>query len=353
MRTLDEQIQRLRNVLVTCYNAIERKGGTIPEVGERNMYNLPAAVRSIPQEHTELTELTVTANGEYLPADYDADGFSKVTAQVVPIMRVMLPNEIKIPNELIIDGYWAGELVDTSQMTSMWQMFRGCSQLQSLDVSGWDVSKVTRTGLMFYGCSQLQNLDVSNWDTSNFVAVDSMFYQCYQLQTLNVSNWDTSSVTNMREMFVGCSQLQNIDVSNWDTSSVTDMWQMFRSCSQLQNIDVSNWNVNKVTRTVLMFDTCSKLQTLIGNRTINDVLMNNINALNGLKVALSLNHTTIDTASILALVNGLADLTGQTAQTLTLGNTIGARLDTEQIAGVPAKDYLASKAGEKNWTIAY
>jgi hypothetical protein len=79
MRTLNEQIQRLRDTLVDCYNTIKRKGGTIPEVGERNMTNLPDAVRSIPQEHTELTELTITANGEYLPEE-GVDGFSKVTA---------------------------------------------------------------------------------------------------------------------------------------------------------------------------------------------------------------------------------------------------------------------------------
>ena len=33
MRTLNEQIQRLRDALVTCFNAIKRKGGTIPEAG--------------------------------------------------------------------------------------------------------------------------------------------------------------------------------------------------------------------------------------------------------------------------------------------------------------------------------
>lgn len=81
MKTLNEQIDRLRDVLVTCYKAIKRKGGTIPEAGERNMTNLPAAVLSIPQTHGVLTNLEVTANGEYLPADHDADGFSKVTAK--------------------------------------------------------------------------------------------------------------------------------------------------------------------------------------------------------------------------------------------------------------------------------
>lgn len=82
MRTLNEQIQRVKDALVTCYNAIKRKGGTIPEAGERTLLNMPAAVLSIPQIHGVMTELNVTANGEYLPSDYDADGFSKVTANL-------------------------------------------------------------------------------------------------------------------------------------------------------------------------------------------------------------------------------------------------------------------------------
>ena len=39
-------------------------------------------------------------------------------------------------------------------------MFRGCSSLASLDVSGWDTSSVTSMGTMFDGCSGLSSLKV-------------------------------------------------------------------------------------------------------------------------------------------------------------------------------------------------
>jgi surface protein len=169
-----------------------------------------------------------------------------------------------------------------------------------------------------------------------------MFYGCSQLQNLDVSNWDVSGVTNTYAMFHTCPQLKNLDTRNWDVSRVTEMAQMFYTCSQLQNLDVSNWDVSGVTRTSAMFLYCSQLQSLIGNLTIDDVLANNIGALNGLKVALSLNQTILDRASLRAIINGLADLTGQTAQTLTLGAKLLAKLTDEDIA----------IATSKNWTLS-
>jgi hypothetical protein len=90
-----------------------------------------------------------------------------------------------------------------------------------------------------------------------------------------------------------------------------------------------------------MFYNCSQLQTLIGNRTIDDVLANNIGALNGLKVNISLSKTILDRASLRAVINGLADLTGKTQQTLTIDATLLAKLTEEDIA----------IATNKNWTI--
>ena len=123
---------------------------------------------------------------------------------------------------------------------------------------------------------------------------------------------------------------------------MTNMESMFRWCQQLQTLDVSSWDVSSVTSMNGMFSECSQLQTLIGNRTIDDVLANNnISALNGLKVALSLIYTILDRASLRAVINGLADLTGQTTQTLTLHSTLMEKLTEEDIA----------IATNKNWTI--
>lgn len=261
-----------------------------------------------------LEELTITQNGEYTPQE-GVDGFRKVVANVVQTKRVVIPSGMRVANDLIIDGYWAGELVDTSKVTKTADMFNSCSQLQKIDVSDWDTSKMNDVRGMFRACSQLKSLDVSKWDTSSVTSFNSMFHTCHQLQSLDTSNWDTSNSTGMQYMFYNAYQLQKIDTSNWDVSKMIDMNNPFSGCDNLYSI--------------------------IGDKTIDYVIVNNIVALKGLKIGISFLHTILDRASLRALINGLADLTGQDPQTLTLGAKLIAQLTEEDIA----------IATNKNWTI--
>ena len=160
--------------------------------------------------------------------------------------------------------------------------------------------------------------------------------------TWNASVIDTSKMTIMSGLFINCSSLQTLDVSNWDTSNVTSMNNMFYGCSSLQTLDVSGWDTSNVTNINSMFYSCKKLTTLIGGRTIDEIISNNISALNGLKININLSSTILDRASLRALINGLADLTGSTSQKLTLGSTLTAKLTEEDIA----------IATSKNWTIS-
>ena len=106
----------------------------------------------------------------------------------------------------------------------------------SVDTTGWDTSAVTTMRDMFFGCSKLTTVDVSNFDTSAVTFMRGMFQSCTALTSLDVSNFDTSAVTTMDMMFSGCSSLTSLDVSNFDTSEVTTMEQMFNGCSSLRYI---------------------------------------------------------------------------------------------------------------------
>ncbi|EKG9601285.1 BspA family leucine-rich repeat surface protein, partial [Listeria monocytogenes] len=76
-------------------------------------------------------------------------------------------------------------------------MFKNCSNLTELDLSGLDTSAVTTMRDMFYSCSALEELDVSHFDTSSVTNMSYLFYDNEKLEKLDVSNFDTSLVTNM------------------------------------------------------------------------------------------------------------------------------------------------------------
>lgn len=125
--------------------------------------------------------------------------------------------------------------LNTTEVTDMGAMFRNCSALTDLDVSGFDTRKVTTMGTMFSGCSKLSTLDVSGFDTKNVTDMYCMFNKCSGLTTLNVSGFDTKNVTNMREMFSGCSKLATIYVSDkFVTTNVTEGKNMFNMCKALE-----------------------------------------------------------------------------------------------------------------------
>ncbi|PDB78908.1 BspA family leucine-rich repeat surface protein [Listeria monocytogenes] len=159
-----------------------------------------------------------------------------------------------------------------SSLLTTENMFKYCSSLTELDVSGLDTSAVTNMTEMFYGCNALKELDASNFDTSSVTDMNSMFISCSALEKLDVSNFDTSSVTDMNSMFRYCNKLKKLDISNFDTSSVTDMNSMFRTCSALERVDVSNFDTSSVTDMNRMFDECKSLEILdVSNFDTNSV----------------------------------------------------------------------------------
>ena len=170
---------------------------------------------------------------------------------------------------------------DTSNVTNMYRMFRGCSNLKSIDISGLetssvnnlegmfeycsklteikgiedlDVSNVTRLGWMFKECSSLTNLDLNKWNTSKVVSIQDMFHSCSNLSTLLINNWNTSNINVMQGTFCRCTSLESINLSNWNTENVTNMSWMFANAKKLNYIDLSSFNLDSVTETIDMFN---------------------------------------------------------------------------------------------------
>ena len=167
-------------------------------------------------------------------------------------------------------------------------------------------------------------------------------YRCHNVTSKVVfKDFDTSSVTDMSSMFYGCN-FSTLDLSSFDTSAVTNMNNMFKYCERLTKLDLSSFNTSSVTFMGGMFYNCGNLTTIIGTHTLEEVHAGTVKALRGLKISISFRDSpNLERASILALFYGLADLTGNTKETIILHGTAKARLTAEDI----------KIATDKNWDV--
>ena len=150
---------------------------------------------------------------------------------------------------------------NTSNITNMSGLFKGCSALFSLpNISKWDTSKVTNFSSLFMGCSKLEELpDISNWNTSNANTMQSMFMGCSSLKKLpEISKWDVKAVKNMKNMFYGCQEILSLpDISVWNTSNVINMSWMFYGCKGLNLLpDLDKWDITNLEHYSFMFRDC-------------------------------------------------------------------------------------------------
>ena len=92
------------------------------------------------------------------------------------------------------------------------------------DASFADYDGLTNTTYWFGACSNLKQISgIENLKTKNVTDMSLMFSNCSNLMSLDVSGFDTGNVTNMMYMFADCSGLTSLDVSGFDTGNVTDI----------------------------------------------------------------------------------------------------------------------------------
>ncbi len=151
---------------------------------------------------------------------------------------------------------------NTSKVKYMGLMFSGCSRLSSLDLSSFNTGNVKEMSHMFDGCSALTSLDLSNFNTEKVEQMSYMFYKCYNLISLKLDNFNTSNVIEMGHMFDWCGKLPSLDLKSFDTSSAINMNEMFRSCSELTSLDISGFNTSNAQNMHAMFYNCYKLSSL-------------------------------------------------------------------------------------------
>lgn len=93
-------------------------------------------------------------------------------------------------------------------------MFKNCKELETMEMTDWDVSQVKDFTSMFDGCSKLRTLRLSGWDVVlQGVQINYFLYGCSSLETVDLSGWAVTSSASMTQFFYGCDSLTTIYVA--------------------------------------------------------------------------------------------------------------------------------------------
>ena len=236
-------------------------------VAELDATNTKLTFKKITSNNLESIDLSrlVIVNDEPMVKDmYDIE--------TTNIKNIVFDESFKTYAPTSLSGFFNGcetletisglEYLNTANVKYMSDMFGGCQNLSSLDLSKFNTEKVTDMSGMFYGCQKLSSLDLSKFNTEKVTYMSSMFEDCQELSSLDLSNFNTKEVKQMNSMFLGCSALTSLDLSNFNTANVMDMGNMFLNCSVLSSLTLSNFNTEKVESMGKIFEGCSALTSL-------------------------------------------------------------------------------------------
>ena len=155
---------------------------------------------------------------------------------------------------------------------------QSCTKLESIvGIETWDTSQMTSMANMFNGCGLLPTLNVSSFDTRNVTNMSGMFRNyglgaasAITTEIIGLENFDTKKVTDMSSMFQGQANITSLNIGGWDVSKVTTVASMFGNCAKMTEFPfVKQWNLASCTSYNNMFDSCKALVdppiTVFGN----------------------------------------------------------------------------------------
>lgn len=181
-------------------------------------------------------------------------GMESYPSAIDSIQQEVYVGNSKLTNGMRFHGSFTEcPMFDTSEMTTMKEMFRLCYYLTT--VPSFNTSNVTDMNSMFYDCRKLTS--IGQFDTSKVTDMNFMFYDCYELPS--VPTLDCSSATTTQHMFFECRALTTAP-QLLNTGNVTNMGAMFANCDTLTT--VPQFDTSKVITMVGMFADCYKLTTI-------------------------------------------------------------------------------------------
>ena len=137
--------------------------------------------------------------------------------------------DCKVVKDINVKGWRTPKLVDMSCMFSN-------SGVKKIDMRGFDTSNVQTMYGMFKNCEELEEVDMNGLNVENLFVMDGMFENCKNLKKVNLSGWNIKRVMKLSRVFADCPNLEEIDLTGWDTSHVFNMRELFFNCPNLKVI---------------------------------------------------------------------------------------------------------------------
>ena len=141
-------------------------------------------------------------------------------------------------------------------------MFYNCKSLTSIDLSRLNVSTTTNFEYMFYGCKSLKSINLKSFNLEKATNIDNMFYNCESLISLDLSNFIPLHLEQMSGVFRNCISLTSINLNYFYTHNVKKMDYLFYNCTSLKYINISEFNTKKVSNFNSMFGYCNSLTSI-------------------------------------------------------------------------------------------
>lgn len=254
-------------------------GGEIPYVGQRNLlYNGYYDIARLEDNKTnEIVSFETDNLYSLYRFAHDVQGLTDVTfinrwdcSNVTETIEMFFNcKDLKTVNGL-------QNLMMSSKLKSMKNMFNDCNSLTSFNIYDWNTSNVTDMYGLFYNCKSIASIDnLKTLDTHSVTDMGIMFKGCESLTDVDLSKWNTQSVTNMKAMFDECNNLETVNLSGLDVSKVTTFEEMFHNCKKLKMVDLSGWVMNENAYVRGMFYTNDFINTTIKcSSDVKDKLLN-------------------------------------------------------------------------------
>lgn len=136
--------------------------------------------------------------------------------------------------------------LSASSIGSTKYMFYSCESLEKIDLSCLNGENVAYVTYMFAGDTNLKEIVWGDFAPQKIRHCNAMFKNCSSLTSIDLSGWaksETVKFARMKEMCSGCKNLQSIDLSSFYFTDLYDATSAFAGCEKLQTVKLGSIDV--------------------------------------------------------------------------------------------------------------